>query len=148
MTPPVKGQPMMLYLTSTNESIGGLLVQEVEGMEKPVYYLSRCLHGNALPGEVHTEVCHVEPPCGEWQLFFDGSSTASGGGAGIVIIPPEAQRKHEEVLSLAFKLDFPCTNNQAEYEALVLGLHTAKVIGVDELCIIVDSNLVVKRTNS
>ncbi|OMP00330.1 reverse transcriptase [Corchorus capsularis] len=70
-----------------------------------------------------------------------------GSGAGIVLVPPEARCEHEEALSLAFKLDFPCTNNQAEYEALVLGLHTARIIGVEELCIIGDSNLVVKQTN-
>ena len=48
MTMPIKGQPMMLYLTSTLNSIGALLVQEVEGQERPVYYLSRCLHGSEL----------------------------------------------------------------------------------------------------
>ncbi|OMO94091.1 reverse transcriptase [Corchorus capsularis] len=238
----IKGQPMMLYLTSTNESIGGLLVQEVEGVERPVYYLSRCLHGSELNyspiekhclslvfatqklqhyllahkvtvvtksdpiryilsrpilagraakwllllgqfdlsvaqpkaiksqalsdllayfpiqseeavtldsmlGDVEGEVCCSQPLMGEWTLYFDGSATATGGGAGVVLVPPEAERAYEEVVSMAFKLDFQCTNNQAEYEALILGLNTAKIIGVTELCIIGDSNLVVKQTN-
>ena len=45
MTMPVKGQLMMLYLTSTFNFIGALLVQKVEEKERHVYYLSRCLHG-------------------------------------------------------------------------------------------------------
>ena len=54
MTLLVKGQPMMLYLTSTPNLIGILLVQELKGQESPVYYLSRCLHGSEFnyPREV------------------------------------------------------------------------------------------------
>ena len=43
MMPPVKGQPMILYLTSTNRFIASLLVQEPERVEKPLHYLSTCL---------------------------------------------------------------------------------------------------------
>ncbi|KAF7834718.1 Retrotransposon, unclassified-like protein [Senna tora] len=45
MSPPTQGRSMALYLTSTNQSIGALLVQEVEGIEKPIYYLSRFIKG-------------------------------------------------------------------------------------------------------
>ncbi|KAH9328195.1 hypothetical protein KI387_000303, partial [Taxus chinensis] len=38
-------------------------------------------------------------------------------GASVVLIPLDA-----EPMPLSFRLDFPCTNNTAEYEALVLGL--------------------------
>lgn len=40
MVSPVKGLPLTLYLTSTNKLNGALLAQEVDGIEKPVYYLS------------------------------------------------------------------------------------------------------------
>ena len=50
-------------------------------------------------------------------LFFDGSKCQHGGGAGVVLIPLDA-----EPMPLSFWLDFLCTNNTAEYEALVLGL--------------------------
>lgn len=39
---------MTLYLSSTNKSIGALLAQEVEEIERPVYYLSRSLQGAEL----------------------------------------------------------------------------------------------------
>ena len=52
-----------------------------------------------------------------WTMFFDGSSTESVSGAGVVIESPQGQR-----WQFAFQLDFRCTNNQAEYEALIIGL--------------------------
>ena len=58
-----------------------------------------------------------------------------------------SQESSREPISLAFKLDFPCTNNQAEYEALILGLFTASAIGANNLCIHGDSNLIVKQAN-
>ncbi|XP_059627432.1 uncharacterized protein LOC132270260 [Cornus florida] len=52
-----------------------------------------------------------------WILMFDGSSTADGAGAGIVIISPAGRKA-----LFSFFLDFKCSNNQAEYEALIIGL--------------------------
>lgn len=45
ITIPVKGIPLILYLTSTPRSIGALLAQETNGVERPVYYLSRIIKG-------------------------------------------------------------------------------------------------------
>ena len=50
-------------------------------------------------------------------LKFDGSSTKNSAGAGIVIISPKGIKT-----TLSFNLTFKCTNNQAEYKALVIGL--------------------------
>ncbi|GKV06877.1 hypothetical protein SLEP1_g18697 [Rubroshorea leprosula] len=52
-----------------------------------------------------------------WKLIFDGSSTDSMFGAGIVIISPTGLKTQ-----MSFQLDFNYTNNQAEYEALIIGL--------------------------
>ena len=52
-----------------------------------------------------------------WILNFDGSSTENSTNAGIVIILPRGAKT-----TLSFNLAFECTNNQAEYEALVIGL--------------------------
>ena len=45
-------------------------------------------------------------------------------GAGIVIISPKGIKT-----ALSFNLAFKCTNNQAEYEALVIGLKILLEIG-------------------
>ena len=44
---------------------------------------------------------------------------------------------------MSFKLDFPCTNNMAEYEAYLTGLAVAREMGIKHLQVIGDSNLVV-----
>ena len=54
-------------------------------------------------------------------------------------------KSSRETISLDFKLDFSYTNNQTEYEALVLGLFTANAIGINNLRIHGDSNLIMKK---
>ena len=55
---------------------------------------------------------------------------------------------HEEdkVGVFSFKLEFPCSNNIAEYEAYLTGLAITLEIGVKHLKVMGDSNLVVCRT--
>ena len=73
-------------------------------------------------------------------LYFDGSKCEQGGGAGIVFITPQGAP-----IPLSFKLKFPCTNNMAEYEALVLGLQTAIKLNFKKIKIIGDSQLIVNQ---
>ena len=49
-------------------------------------------------------------------------------------------------MALSFKLEFPCSNKTAEYEAYLTKLATALEIGVKHLRVIGDSNLVVYQT--
>ena len=60
------------------------------------------------------------------------------GGVGVTL------SNKEEKLVFTFRLDFSCSNNEAEYEALMLGLLEALERGVKKLCINGDSNLVVQ----
>ena len=75
-----------------------------------------------------------------WTLFFDGSKTLEGSGAGCVLIDPK-KNKH----FLACRLEFECTNNTAEYEALVQGLRKAIELKVENLKVYGDSELIVKQ---
>lgn len=50
-------------------------------------------------------------------------------------------------MEYALKLDFPITNNEAEYEALIARLRLAKAIRVKNLNICGDSMLVVVQFN-
>ena len=49
----------------------------------------------------------------------------------------------DEAVVLSFKLEFPCSNNTAEYEAYLTGLATALEMGVKHLKVMGDLNLVV-----
>ncbi|PKI71834.1 hypothetical protein CRG98_007773 [Punica granatum] len=48
-----------------------------------------------------------------WKMYFDGAVNSTGSGIGTVLISPEGRH-----FPVAAKIDFPCTNNIVEYEAL------------------------------
>ncbi|KAL0394847.1 UNVERIFIED_CONTAM: hypothetical protein Slati_4450900 [Sesamum latifolium] len=76
----------------------------------------------------------------KWLLHVDGSSTAQGSDAGIVITTPQG-----EDLEFAIKFDFKASNNEAEYEALVIGMRMAHEAGARHLLAYSDSQLIVKQ---
>ena len=49
-------------------------------------------------------------------------------------------------MELSFKLEFPCSNNTAEYEAYLTGLAMILEMGIKHLKVMGDSNLVVCQT--
>ena len=74
-----------------------------------------------------------------WILYFDGSKTLEGSGARCVLIDPEKNKNF-----LSCRLEFECTNNIAEYEALVQGLKKEIELKVKNLKVYGDSEIVVK----
>ncbi|XP_057452660.1 uncharacterized protein LOC130744496 [Lotus japonicus] len=79
---------------------------------------------------------------GEWILSVDGSSNNTGSGAGITIESPDKM-----VIEQSLKFEFKASNNQSEYEALIVGLRLAIELGIQKLFIKGDSQLVVKQVN-
>lgn len=71
-------------------------------------------------------------------MYVDGSSTSTRSGAGIVLI-----KLTRQVFNSVVRFNFMATNNEAEYEALVAGLHLAMTLGVRRLLIYSDSQLIV-----
>jgi ribonuclease HI len=72
-----------------------------------------------------------------WTVFCDGSWGTFGAGAAAVLIAPSKVRT-----CYAVKLDFSCTNNIAEYEALLLGLRKLKAIGIRRVVLKTDSQVI------
>ena len=77
---------------------------------------------------------------GWWDMSFDGVASKKGVGAGIWIRPPIGEPK-----LFSYKLEFKCTNNVAEYEALILGLKALRDLQVQRINIQGDSELVIKQ---
>ena len=75
-----------------------------------------------------------------WTMYFDGSVMAPGSGARVVLISPDGSR-----LRYAIRLHFSASNNAAEYEALINGLHIAIELGATRLYIHDDLELVVDQ---
>ena len=95
----------------------------------------------SLDDEVPEEVAMVEEVREQWVMKFDGSPTTQSGGVGVVLYHEE-----DKVVAFSFKLEFPCSNNIAEYEAYLTGLATAFEMGIKHLKVMGDSNLVVCQT--
>jgi ribonuclease HI len=77
---------------------------------------------------------------GFWKMSFDGACSKSGIGVGIVFKSPQSC-----IYPHAIILEFPCTNNEAEYEALIQGLTLALQMQVKYLVVTGDSELVINH---
>jgi hypothetical protein len=51
----------------------------------------------------------------------------------------------QEIISLSYKLEFEVTNYVAEYDALVLGLRAGREMGIQEVAVFGDAELVVQQ---
>jgi ribonuclease HI len=72
-----------------------------------------------------------------WTIFCDGSWGTFGAGAAAVLVAPSKVRT-----CYAARLDFSCTNNIAEYEALLLGLRKLKAMGIRRVILKADSQVI------
>jgi ribonuclease HI len=75
-----------------------------------------------------------------WTLFFDGSARQQVGRAGVVLIDPN---KYQVKYMVHF--EFKATNNMAKYEALIFGLSAALSLGIRQLLVKGDSQLIIKQ---
>jgi ribonuclease HI len=75
-----------------------------------------------------------------WNMNFDGAASKEGVGAGVWIIPPKSGSN-----ICSYKFSFDCTNNMAEYEALILGLNTLKDLGEKRIVVHGDFELVINQ---
>ncbi|PKI66314.1 hypothetical protein CRG98_013276 [Punica granatum] len=76
-----------------------------------------------------------------WMIYFDGAVNSIRSGIGAVLISPNG--RYYPVIA---KIDFPCANNVAEYEACILGLQAAIDFKVKELKVFGDSMLTIFQT--
>ena len=80
-----------------------------------------------------------------WRLYFDSASNQSRFGIVILLISPQGDHIPRSV-RLTFSNHHWLTNNIVEYEACITGLKTALDLGVRQLEIYGDSNLVIQQT--
>ncbi|KAL6181778.1 hypothetical protein ACLB2K_048427 [Fragaria x ananassa] len=120
LVPPKPGIPLKLYISASKSSIAGLLAQDdtnQEGrtIERTIYYLSRTL----LDAE---------------------TSTDKLSRAGISLVSPSGGR-----YSYSFQLEWRYTTNQAEYEAVIIGLELLLDVDTQDVDILDDSLLVINQ---
>jgi ribonuclease HI len=84
-----------------------------------------------------------EPPEKVWTIHCDGTWCHAGAGTATIITSPTGV-KHKYAARLIFALESDrCTNNIAEYEAVILGLRKLRALGVTSCIVKTDSKVVV-----
>ena len=77
-----------------------------------------------------------------YEMHIDESSNRHTGGAGVVIQTSEGDK-----IECMIRLDFPTTNSEAEYEALVAGLDLAKAARAGNVIVHCDSQVITSQIN-
>ncbi|XP_024006422.1 uncharacterized protein LOC112082935 [Eutrema salsugineum] len=138
--------PLRTILHSPSQS-GRLAKWAIELSEYDIEYRGRTATKSQVLAdflvELPPELVEVNPVTQPWILHADGSSSHKGSGIGIRLKSPE-----EEVIEQSFRLGFPASNNEAEYEALIAGLRLAKNIGAEHVHAYCDSQLVANKFHS
>ncbi|WJZ83124.1 hypothetical protein VitviT2T_002831 [Vitis vinifera] len=79
-----------------------------------------------------------------WRMYFDGAANHPGYGIGVLLVSPQGDHIPRSV-RLTFPDYHPTTNNIVEYEACILGLETALELGIKQMDVLGDSNLVLRQ---
>ena len=73
-----------------------------------------------------------------WEIYVDGASNQKASGVGLVLISLE-----KVIIEKSLRLDFPATNNEAEYETLLIGMAMVQRMGGKSVKLFFNSRLVV-----
>ena len=77
-----------------------------------------------------------EPLC--WRIYVDGAANQRGSEVGLVVISPD-----KIIIEKSLRLGFLTTNNEAKYEALLVGMIMVQKMGGKTVKIFSNSRLVV-----
>ncbi|GJZ53076.1 reverse transcriptase domain-containing protein [Tanacetum coccineum] len=92
------------------------------------------------PKEASSDTSEKKAPQEPCTLFMDGSSCIDGLGAGLILTRPDGAE-----FTYALRFQFITSNNEAEYEALLVGLRIAAQMGVRNVQVNIDSKLVANQ---
>ncbi|KAK4397397.1 hypothetical protein Sango_1576300 [Sesamum angolense] len=156
---PSSRDTLYLYLSATPQAVSFVLIREdeenrcpsiirlvkwvVELSEYDISYLPRTtIKAQDLANFISemTGTLMEEAPKKEvWLLHVDGSAVTQGNETSIVITSPQG-----EDMKFAIRFEFKAFNNEAEYEALTIGMRMGHEVGARRLVAYLDSQLIVK----
>ena len=73
-----------------------------------------------------------------WKVYVDGAANQRGAGVGLVLVSPE-----KIIIEKSLRQGFSATNNEAEYEALLMGMSMVHKMGGKIVEVFSDSRLIV-----
>ncbi|GJS69100.1 reverse transcriptase domain-containing protein [Tanacetum coccineum] len=148
----ITNQPIKKILNKPEASEKLVKYSMEMGVYKITYMPQNAIKGQVMAdfinemsvGTKHIKICNLsgEENEKEWTLYTNDASSLKGVGAGLVLIDPTGIE-----YTYTIRLNFPSTNNEAEYEALLAGLRMAEKIKAQALKEKVDSKLVACQLN-
>ncbi|XP_016164417.1 uncharacterized protein LOC107606929 [Arachis ipaensis] len=151
---PELGKPLYLYLSISNHAVSSVLVSETGKIQNPVYFVSRVLQpaetryprieqlalALILPDFISKLTTEDKQTKHNWKLYVDGAANKDGSGAGVTL------KESEQVIAeQSLQFFFTASNNQAKYEALLVGLKLTQDLQITHLTVYCDSLLVVQQ---
>ncbi|XP_050222771.1 uncharacterized protein LOC126672864 [Mercurialis annua] len=109
-----------------------------------IYEARKALKAQAL-ADFFAELTFKEPmedKTTPWEMHVDGAVCGEGAGIGVVLKGPGKIQ-----MEYSARLEFPASNNVAEYEALITGLQLCEELNISEVQICSDSQLVVNQVS-
>ena len=138
-------QPLKRAMSSP-EAAGRMALWAIELSEFNVQYHPRTAVKGKIVADFIAEYIQSEDKGAEghrlWSIHTNGSSNQRSGGAGVVIQTPEGDK-----IECMIRLDFPTTNNEAEYEALVACLDLARAAGAENMIMHCDCQVITSQIN-
>jgi ribonuclease HI len=77
-----------------------------------------------------------------WIMYFDDALNLEGAGVGILLISPQGEH-----LKYVLQIHYKASNNGAEYEALIHGLHIAVSLSIKRLLAFGNSKVIIEQVN-
>ena len=126
-------QPLKRAMSSP-EAARRMALWAIELSEFNIQYRSRTAIKGQVVADFIAEYTQVEGKGAEglaqWSIHTDESANRHAGGVGLVIQTPNGDK-----IECMIRLEFPTTNNEVEYEALVAGLDFAKAAGAEYMIV-------------
>ncbi|XP_016173755.1 uncharacterized protein LOC107616294 [Arachis ipaensis] len=172
LTRPKNGEKLVLYLSVADKAVSLALIREDEVGQHPMYFTSKFLQGPELRYQklekfayalivasrrlrpyfqAHTIKVRMNQPMKQiLQIDITGRmvqwaielSEFDLSGADIILVSQEGTQ-----IEIFLKFEFPASNNQAEYEALIAGLKLAEEVGTTKVVVFSDSQVVTSQIN-
>jgi len=129
-------------ILSKPDLAGRMIGWSVELSEFDIRYEPRGAIKSQCLADFSTELTPLPTPSSGWTLYVDGSSNKTACGTRVVLEGPS-----DLFLEQALQFGFRAANNQAEYEALLVGLNLAYDMGAREVTCKSDSQVKVGQVN-
>ena len=131
---------------SSPEAAGWMALWAVELSEFDIQYQPRTAIKGHVVADFINEFTLMEGQEAEkapqWSIHENGSSNKQASKAGVVLHTLEGDK-----IECIVRLDFPTTNNEAKYEALIARLDLAKAVEAENMVVYCDSQVVTSQVN-